>query len=138
MMAISDERLARVEEALAMLRTLMFDPAGAFESLKDAPLRQAFSFYLRLLVVFAVLFAAIAATIPHFLTQLPEVFPDAQTFLMLFAPMIDIIVRTPPLLIFGGVFVAFSLVASLGCSSLPSGCTFGFMRSAGVRDLNRR
>lgn len=106
MMAISDERLARVEEALAMLRTLMFDPAGAFESLKDAPLRQAFSFYLRLLVVFAVLFAAIAATIPHFLTQLPEVFPDAQTFLMLFAPMIDIIVRTPPLLIFGGVFVA--------------------------------
>lgn len=89
MMAISDERLARVEEALAMLRTLMFDPAGAFESLKDAPLIQAFSFYLYLLVVFSVLFAAIAATAPHFLTQLPEV-----------------IVRTPPLLIFGGVFVA--------------------------------
>ncbi|MDF2957129.1 MAG: GTPase-interacting Yip1 domain [Candidatus Alkanophagales archaeon MCA70_species_1] len=89
MMAISDERLARVEEALAMLRTLMFDPAGAFESLKDAPLIQAFSFYLYLLVVFSVLFAAIAATAPHFLTQLPEV-----------------IVRTPPLLIFSGVFVA--------------------------------
>lgn len=89
MMTVGEERLARVEEALAMLRTLMFDPAGAFESLKDAPLIQAFSFYLYLLVVFSVLFAAIAATAPHFLTQLPEV-----------------IVRTPPLLIFSGVFVA--------------------------------
>lgn len=91
---------------------LMFDPAGAFEELKDEELGGTFSFYFRLLIVFAVLFAAIAATAPYFLALLPEVFPDV--FLAPFAPVINIIVQTPPPLIFGGVFVALLVGGTLG------------------------
>ena len=48
----------------------------------------------------------------YFLALLPEVFPDV--FLAPFAPVINIIVQTPPPLIFGGVFVALLVGGTLG------------------------
>ncbi|MHC1579853.1 MAG: YIP1 family protein, partial [Candidatus Alkanophagales archaeon] len=74
------------------------------------------SFYFRLLVLFSVLSAAIAATVPHFLTQLSNAIPEAFLALTLtpLAPMIDAVMRASPLLIFGVVFVALLLGGVVG------------------------